>query len=275
MSPQSICFRSWSAALAGVGLLTVLACGHVHAWPSRNAYASLTGTVVHIKCPDPLTGSAAPCVELPVEEARVSVPNLDVLAYGPGVQGEPNPVPAELVVDPAITLSALTDKEGTYRIERIPIPDFRGDSIQLPVTVQSAGFTSQTKSAVLSPDSIDTLDFDLVIEVAIDFVLQANGAVAVRMATPFSQHHPEFAGFEPQSGAVVLRLAAPQQIVCEAYGLNGRLLENLGFSHRLGAGEHTLAIAGFGRPQARGVAVLRVRGDNLNETLLVGTQAMR
>ncbi len=270
MFPQHISFRSWCVALAGGGLFAVLAFAHVHAGPSRNAYATLTGTVVHVKCPD--LGGAGPCAELPIEAAKVSAPNLDVLTYGPGVQREPDPVPAEFVVDSAITLSALTDKEGTYRIERIPIPGFRGGSIQLPVTVQKSGFISQTKPAVLSPDSVDTLDFDLVVEVEINFVLLADGAVSVRMAKPSSQDHQEFAGFEPQSGAVILRLAAPQRVVCDAYGLDGRLIEGLGFSRHLGAGEHTVAIAGFGWPQARGVAVLRVHGHNLHETLRVVTR---
>jgi hypothetical protein len=270
---QLISFRSWSVALAGVGLFTVIAWGHVQAWVGPNAYATLTGSVVRVECPPP--GSSAPCAEYPVEEAKVSVPNLDVLVYGPGVQRQPDPVPPEPIIDPAATLSALTGKEGTYRIERVAIPSFRGDSIQLPVTVQKAGFISQTKPAVLHPDSVDTLDFELVMEVEVNFVLLADGAVWVRMPAPSSQRHQQVASFEPQSATVLLRLTAPQRVVCDAYTLDGRLIEGLGFSRQLGAGEHAIAIGGFYARQARGVAVLHVRGDNLNEMLLAGMRAMK
>ena len=116
----------------------------VHLVPD-DAVATVTGTVSHNNCP--ASGMMVPCITSPVPQCTVRVS----LNKCPSFGGDPIGlwIPCE-------TFTTVTDDEGRYRIDDIPI-----SANDLPVTV-SAGkerFVTKTKTTTLSNQQIVDMDF--------------------------------------------------------------------------------------------------------------------
>ena len=118
-----------------------------------NAMSTITGSVKEMKCPSPGMGIA--CFLSPVAGCTVSVYVPGLLIVTPVT---PVPILNKKAALPAFVYTAVTDKNGLYTIDSIPL-NYTDKTVT--VTAWKPGYALETKQATLYDNSAVTVNFIL------------------------------------------------------------------------------------------------------------------
>lgn len=233
------------AVEAGDYQLTVISDGH----QSRSVWLSLTAdTMVTITLlPVGATGTLMGTVTEACPDGQVCLWNPPVPACTVRVSIL---IPMYEMVQKSAAgeFEVITDTDGAYRIEGIPIYSY---PVYYSVQARKQGFEQAVKAGEPVYDQAVRLDFELT-----RGVLAALPGTRTRVSTAEAR-------LSPDGRTLTLMLPSAQNVRVDAFDLQGKRLEAFSLNRRLPSGATSLACD----LKARGVSVLQVNGEDFNQVI--------
>ncbi len=219
-----------------------------------NSFAAVEGKIRGRSCSDNVMQDGIVCPLSALEGCTVSV-----AVYGWG-SSSPVVESGSVMYMPQRLYHAVTDAQGSYRIDSIPLTQ-NGEIAA--ATVTKTGYAPRSVDTILNAGASTLVNFDLQADAAVDIALERPEA-GVEQAGVIQ--------FSPKDQMLSIRVDRAQMVSIDAFLSNGRREGRLSTSRHFGPGVYRFSMDS--ESLGAGMVIVRVQGEDFEETRRINLTRM-